>query len=399
MTPEPSPGPHRAASPAARRGGRSSSGTTPPRVERERVTSTLLREWDQLADGVEASPFVRPGWIVAWWRSFGRGELEVFTLRDGGRLSALVPLEVHGSTLRSPTNYETPEFEVLAEHEVDASALVEGILAAGPRRISLADLEPSAHGTRAWRELPRRRGYRDLTWIPRSSPYVELDGDSDRFEERPSAKRRRSLRARRRQLEELGAVELDLVRPGVEHDERGAEVDGLLDELFDLEGSGWKDEAGTSIRARPDAERFYREVGAWAASRGWLELAFLAVGGRRVAGRLQLRCGSTCYLLKTGYDPDLRRGGPGMLLGYLAICDAQQRGVRRYELLGDASPAKLTWTDLTRDRLRIELFDRSLAGTVQWGAFRYAAPRARRVRRALDEIKASWARRRTRSQG
>jgi CelD/BcsL family acetyltransferase involved in cellulose biosynthesis len=42
--------------------------------------------WDALADRAGAAPFLRPGWIAAWWRAFGRGRLEILTAGSGGRL-------------------------------------------------------------------------------------------------------------------------------------------------------------------------------------------------------------------------------------------------------------------------------------------------------------------------
>src|SRR5437899_1249723 len=84
-----------------------------PTVEIERSTEALDREWDDLADRVGAAPFLRPGWIRAWWRAFGSGDPGVLTVRRSGRLAAALPLEIRRGVVRSPTNWHTPFFGVL----------------------------------------------------------------------------------------------------------------------------------------------------------------------------------------------------------------------------------------------------------------------------------------------
>lgn len=52
----------------------------------------LLPEWNQLWSSARCStPFQHPEWISGWWRCFGAGELAVLALRDGHRLTAMIP--------------------------------------------------------------------------------------------------------------------------------------------------------------------------------------------------------------------------------------------------------------------------------------------------------------------
>ena len=46
-----------------------------------RSVAALFSEWEALADGTGASPFMHPGWFDAWWHAFGRGRLEIVALR------------------------------------------------------------------------------------------------------------------------------------------------------------------------------------------------------------------------------------------------------------------------------------------------------------------------------
>jgi CelD/BcsL family acetyltransferase involved in cellulose biosynthesis len=158
-------------------------------------------------------------------------------------------------------------------------------------------------------------------------------------------------------------------------------LDELLDEGFRVEGSGWKDAEGTSMRSQPRAERFYREVARWAAARGWLRLGFLRVEDRPVAFDYSLEVRGVHYFMKGGYDPLFARHSPGLLMRREMIRRAFQAGLRRYELLGEDEPWKLELTGLVHPRLRIQAFAPSPAGLAWWAAERMGRPAVRRLRR------------------
>src|SRR5918994_4930714 len=94
-----------------------------------RAIPSIAEEWDRFADDIGASPFVRPGWITAWWHAFGRGSIRVLVVRSGTHLAAILPLVQYGSVLRSPTNSESPIFGLLAESEDAARQLATSLLA------------------------------------------------------------------------------------------------------------------------------------------------------------------------------------------------------------------------------------------------------------------------------
>ena len=49
-------------------------------------------EWDALVDRARLSPFVRPGWIAAWWSTWGNGQLQLLA-----QLSAVPQRIPHGA--------------------------------------------------------------------------------------------------------------------------------------------------------------------------------------------------------------------------------------------------------------------------------------------------------------
>ena len=107
-------------------------------VESHDRLDPLSREWDELADRVNASPWLRPGWIGAWERAFGRGSLEVLTLRRDGRLVGVLPLQLRFGALRSTSNVHTPAFSMLVEDQEAAQELARSLFARGGRQVTLA---------------------------------------------------------------------------------------------------------------------------------------------------------------------------------------------------------------------------------------------------------------------
>ncbi len=339
-------------------------------IERHHDLETLALEWDALADEVDAPPFVRPGWIAAWIDAFGRGRTIVLGVRRQGRLVGVLPLLAVRGGLHSPTNSHTPVFDLLARDPEAASELVNGVLSLGSHRLDLAFLDPCDHGYAAWQAGAARRGHRTIAWEVARAPYVSLEGGWPAYRESLERKFRKELGRLGRRLEGVGRVQFVV-------DEGSADWPNLLEEGLAIEGSGWKQEAGTAILSRPETARFYRQVAAWAAERGWLRLKFLRLDGRAAAFDLAMEASGASHVLKGGFDTELRNLGPGMVLTERSIKRAFELGLSTYELHGTDDAYKLRWTSTTRARVKTQAFPRSVAGTLTYLAF----DRGRRVRR------------------
>jgi CelD/BcsL family acetyltransferase involved in cellulose biosynthesis len=338
----------------------------------------LTPEWDALADRLRAAPFLRPGWIAAWWAAFGKGTLELFVRRRGGELVGVLPLYRCRGLLLSPTNWHTPRFGLLAEPQ-DSSRFVEQILLAsgGARRISLAFVDSNREELLTWRFAAEAHRFRVLTRTLVRSVAVEIDGDWDAYERALSRNLRGNLRKSLRRLGAAGKVSFESLdgREG---------LDSLLTEGFGIESSGWKGARGTAIAATPETERFYRALAVWAAERGWLRLAFLRLDGRALAFELSLEENGVYYALKSGFDPAYRAFSPGKLLIHWTLEHAFELGLSRYELAGVES-YKLSWANTFRDLALFQAFPPSPAGLIDWAAFRYGRPVARWTLAAVRE--------------
>ena len=339
----------------------------------------LSGEWDDLAARAGGSPFLRPGWINAWWDSFASGTPVLFTARRDGRLAGVLPLERRGGVLASASNWHTPEFGCLAEDEASRAGIFEWVMRERARRVDLAFLPADGPDAAALAEasmglaVERREILR--------SPYLEIAGDWDSYWSGLSKNLRGTIKRCRNRLADMGETSVELHRDG--------DLDQILTAAFELEASGWKGDEGTAITAQPETERFYRRVAAWAAERGLLRLTTLSVGGRPVAFNYAIDDNGTEHLLKLGHDAELNRFGPGTVLTAEVLQAAFERGVRRYDFGGGDDSYKLRWAQELRCSLRMQAFAPTAAG----GADRAVQVHGRRAAVGARELAESARRR------
>jgi CelD/BcsL family acetyltransferase involved in cellulose biosynthesis len=108
-----------------------------------------------------------------------------------------------------------------------------------------------------------------------------------------------------------------------------------------------------------------------------------------LAFELSIEANGVYYALKSGFDPDYRAFSPGKLLIHWTLEQAFALGLSRYELAG-AESYKLAWANTACDLALFQAFPPSLAGLIDWTAFRYGRPVARRSLTAVR--RRPWAR-------
>jgi CelD/BcsL family acetyltransferase involved in cellulose biosynthesis len=332
----------------------------------------LRAEWDDLADRTGAAPFLRAGWVEAWQRAFGAGELTPLVTRRDGRLTGLLPVSARRGALMSPTDWQTPLFGPVVEDSAAARELASSLLRRARRRADLWFLSPDSPGLEQCVAVAGDTGARSIVRTIARAPYVPVEGPFEEYMGGLDRKFRKEIGRLWRRLEERGDAR-------VSYEDGSERLDDLLADGFRLEGSGWKTHGGTAILSAPAVERFYRDVARWAAQRGWLRLAFLRLDGRAIAFDMCLENGGAFYVLKGGFDVEERKAGPGTLLTHHGIERAFELGLDSYELLGQADDYKRSWTGLTRERVRFQAFPRGPAGSAEYLAWRYGRPLAKRL--------------------
>lgn len=364
----------RAETPAGDKRLRDSTTRERPTAQIHSLVEPLAAEWEELAEQTGASPFRRPGWIGPWWRAFGKGALEILTIRRDGRLVAVLPLGRQFGALSSTTNWHTPDFGPVIEDPPALRALAEELFVRAPRHVSLAFVDGAGATLPECREAAASRGYRVLTRTLERSPFVRIDRDWQAYERGLSRNARGDAKRRIRRLKELGSM-------SVEVDHGTDRLDDLLAEGFRTEAAGWKGKDGTAIASRPDTEGFYSEIAHWAAARSWLRLIFLRLNGRPIAFHYSLEHDGVHYFIKGGHDASYDSFSPGKILTYEMLFRSFASELRSYELLGGDDPWKRLWATSYRERELFQAFEKSLPGSVEWASFRYGRPLARGLSR------------------
>lgn len=342
-----------------------------PFLERYDGIEPIAREWDDLADRLGAPPWLRPAWFSAWRGAFGRGTLRVVAVREGERLTGVVPLATRFGRVGSLSNWHTPGFGLLAEATA-TGRLACGLFADRPERVSLAFVVATSPDVAAVRQAAQDEGYHSLARLLERSPYLTIDSDWELYEACRSPKLLRELRRRRRRLAEHGRFSFECV-------DGSERLDELLDEGFRVESAGWKGARNSAIISKDKTNRFYRSIARWAAKHGWLRLAFLRLDGRPFAFDFCFEHGGAHYLLKTGFDPAFGQFAPGKILRHQMLERAFSLGLRSYEFLGGDESWKLEWTDTMRELVLLQAFAQSPRGLVDWAANAYGRPLARRA--------------------
>ncbi|MEX2108323.1 MAG: GNAT family N-acetyltransferase [Solirubrobacterales bacterium] len=322
--------------------------------------NSFASEWDALADRAGGPPFLRPGWVAAWIGVFGDGDLHTVEVRRQGELVAILPMLRHRDRLIAPTNWHTPGFAPLAVDSEAREALFECLFAEPSACIDLNLLDVTSVSSDALANAARKSQRLVLARTVAQAPLIDAQGDFGDYERRLSRNRRKGLRRHRRRLEEIGEVRFRV------HDGQG-DRDRLLAQMYAIEASGWKGDRGTAIASQPDTQRFYTTVASWAATRGWLRLAFLYLDDRPIASDYALVQGGAWYSLKAGYDEEFSSFGPGALLlrDELVHCFNDPE-VTKFELLGHNDSFKAGWADRLVERHWLRAFSRRPGGVFRW---------------------------------
>jgi CelD/BcsL family acetyltransferase involved in cellulose biosynthesis len=332
----------------------------------------LAPAWDELADEVGASPYLRAGWIDRWWLTLGRGRLELVALRRAGELVGVAPLYRSQGVLRTVCNDNSAEMGFLAVDERAATDLAAAVLDRVTSRVCLVDVDTALPGFAECERLARRRGMPVVADVVTASPWIDLAGGIAGVDARLGGSTRRGARRARRLLEERGGVTVEVC-------DGTTGLDAALREGFAVEASGWKGRNGSAITSRPHTEAFYRGVARWAAEQGWLTVALLRLDGRAVGFVLDITVGGRTHGIKTGFDEALASCSPGTVVLHDALARACSRGSTRYHMGGPMVPFKKRWSSGADDVGRLRVFATSPAGRAGHLALERGVPAAARA--------------------
>lgn len=318
-----------------------------------------------------------PGFHLSdgWWQSFAAAysELPVRSVDlPCGRVRVIEATDCIGPirfrSLQSATNLQTCYFDV--EEGRDPA----GALGALPER--LFEEGPAAQLRFDWLREDSRLLKAAEGWAERFpviierhalSPVVDCRTSFEDYLARSGKSVRKYWRTCRREVLDRGSLTVEFVGGGPRLGE-------ILQEMLELEASGWKGRNGTAILDNPSDTQFYTRLAFAAAEAGALRLALLREGERVVAFEYCIVSEGVVMAMKVGYDETRARLQLGHLIALLNIRDACGRAdLKYYDMLSNslriADYKKRFATDCW-PVYRVRLFAPTLIGRSLQAAFR-----------------------------
>lgn len=312
------------------------------RTPRPLITSedlTLMRpEWVALHAAVPgATPFTHPAWHETWLRHFGR-QFNVYPVHLGIRLEeqllGVFALDIQQGVARTlgdanVRDYGGPLVLPGNEHTV-ARGVIEWLLEDLTPGLVAWGLEAETSVTGDLAEAADYWGWSTERVAESVCPAVDLACAFEEYVARLGKHDRHELRRKLRNLEAAGEVAFEVaVGP--------ADIEARMDDLFRLmrQSSAAKTEFLT-----PAMETFFRDLAVEFAREGMTRLCSLRLDGHIVAVLFAFDCHGVRYLYNSGYDPAQEKLAVGLLSKALAIRDACERGLARFDFLRGDEPYK-----------------------------------------------------------
>jgi len=325
----------------------------------------IMAEWRAVA--AQAEPLFAPEVALLGGRLSHERDAILFGARTGSALVAALPLARRGRRLVALRSEHTPRVDFVGDSAV-LPTLWASVRDAGAWDV--LELRGVPGDSPLVTELPRLAqgdGFAVRVRETHRSPWFLVDGIEQRIHRR--------FRGDMRRLErQLGGVELERIT--------SYDREALWDVLR-LEAAAWKGAAGTAIASDERVARMYAALARIFARRRQLTLAFLRAQGKRIAAQFCVEDATTFYLVKTGYDPEYAHFGPGQLLVRETAIDAGKRGLQRFDMMGQATPWKLKWTEESRPHVEVTLYAPTARGRAHCFFTEIARPAAGRILRRL----------------
>ncbi len=301
----------------------------------------LRGDWDDLVRAMpRPSPFLLHAWLEAWWRNYGDdATLTVHIASRDGTLLGAAPMFV-----RSRMGVAVASF-LGGEH----SALADLLLApdAGPslaadltRRIARA--EPGyldVHGLPSNSRLAEALGPSIEVLARVESPVLDLTAGWEAvYSAKTSSKKRNLHRRRRRQLGELGRLEVQVARDP-------ETLAPALEEAFRLHKLRWDGRPDGSDFGSTRGQRFQRAALLELAELDIPRIVLLTLDGTAIAFHYYFAFEGRMIVHRLGFDPAFGRYSPGLVNTLDTIETAAAEGLTRVEFLGGAERYKVELAD------------------------------------------------------
>jgi CelD/BcsL family acetyltransferase involved in cellulose biosynthesis len=298
---------------------------------------TLAQEWDSLLHRSAADTvFLTLEFQRTWWRYLGEGELLILAVRDDDELVGIAPLFV----TTDPQGRQTVaiigcvevadylDFIVTQGREEEVyTALVDYLASPNVPAWDVLDLCNVHQDSPTLKMLPalaEARGWAVSETRDDVCPIVTLPGSWEEYLEMLEGKQRREIGRKMRRAG--GQAELSWYIVGQEHD-----LQSEVEDFLDLMAASSPDKAAFLT---PPMRSFFRQLAHVAYDAGWLQLAFLEIGGRKAATYFNFVYNHRVLVYNSGLDwQRFPKVGAGIILITYCIRQAIEQGREVFDFM------------------------------------------------------------------
>ncbi|HZS47508.1 MAG TPA: GNAT family N-acetyltransferase [Blastocatellia bacterium] len=301
-----------------------------------------------------ATPFQTPQWILPWWRNFGGDNLRAITLRHEKELIGLAPLFIY----RDPST-KTRQLLLIGTGVTDyldvllADAWLDDGLTALARYITdqwdqwdVCDFQELQQGS-ALLKLDDLCGYSGQKTVQNFCPVLQLPPQVDVLSQITSRGLFEELHHKRAKLERMGKVDFETANQDNWY--------SFFDKFLSLHSSRWAMLGLPGVMADATVQNFHREVIPGMLSQGLLRLFVLKLDDRTLAAYYGFFDRGRAYYYLSGFEPELAKLSPGMLIVNYAMREAIREGAFEFDFLRGQEKYKYRWMVQDRPNYRYRL--------------------------------------------
>ena len=322
----------------------------------------LKPEWDELLrDSNVKTVFLTWEWINSWWEVYGeRYKLYIVTVRDpNDRLLAIAPFKIATKQFAKINRYSILQFigtgeDVTSEHldiiirkgmEGEIIPLIGDYILKS--RSYMVDLKPFSADSpniplienvfKARKVIYEIREHSMCPFTNLPGTWNEFMGDQSRnFRKKMKEYSRRCRRDLNMRLIKCSSVE---------------DVNKHMDLLIALNHKRW-DGRSKAFMTKKYVD-FHKKIAALLLEKDSLRLLFLMQGDKAIAGNYCLRYADEYFYYQSGRDPSYSRYNVGLVLMNMAIEEAINEKIRRFDFLTGNEAYKFRWAKDVKKNVRI----------------------------------------------
>lgn len=300
--------------------------------------SALKPEWDALLGRSRNDVlFLTWEWQSTWWKHLGDGQMLLLGFRSGddGRLIGIAPLFVsradQGQTALSVIGCRdvSDYLDLIVERgqeEAVYEALLDYLQSDAPpwHVLDLCNLPQESLVPVRLRALAAARGFQTRVETEDVCPIIDLPATWDEYLGMLDKKQRHEVRRKLRRADSEADTRFVVV----------GDAHNLQEEMETFIQLHQKSTPEKDKFMDPQMQRFFFDVAQVLRARGWLQLTFVEMDGRKAASLLNFDYGGSVLVYNSGYDPgQFSHLSPGWVVTARCIEHAIALGRPKFDFL------------------------------------------------------------------